>query len=49
MASFNSIDSVRKKIQTLQQATYEAEERAELLQEEADTERQARQRVTLSR
>lgn len=49
MASFASIDSVRRKILSLQQAAYEAEDRAELLQEEADTERQARQRVTAHR
>lgn len=46
MATFTSIDAVRRKIQTLQQAAYEAEDRAELLQEEADMERQARERVT---
>lgn len=47
MATLTSIDSVRRKIQTLQQATHEAEEQAELLREEADMERQARERVIL--
>lgn len=46
MAAFTSIDSVKKKIQTLQQVAYEAEDRAELLQGEADMERQAREMVT---
>lgn len=45
MATLISLDAVRKKIQTLQQLAYEAEERAELLQREADMERQARERV----
>lgn len=45
MATLTSIDAVRRKIQTLQQVAYEAEDRAELLQEEADMERQARERV----
>lgn len=47
MATFASMDAVRRKIQTLQQVAYEAEERAEMLQAEADMERQARERVTL--
>lgn len=46
MAALTSIDSVRRKIQSLQQVAYEAEDRAELLQQEADMERQARLRVT---
>lgn len=46
MATLTSVDAVRRKIQTLQQAAYEAEDRAELLQGEADMEREARGRVT---
>lgn len=40
-----SIDAVRTKILTLQQVVYEAEDRAEQLQGEADMERQARETV----
>lgn len=49
MAALTSIDAVRRKILTLQQVAYEAEDRAELLQGEADMERQARQRVNTRR
>lgn len=45
MAAFTTIDAVRRKIQTLQQAAYEAEDRAGLLLGEADMEKQARERV----
>lgn len=45
MAAFTSIDAVRRKIMTLQQAAYDAEDRAELLQVEADMERQHREGV----
>lgn len=47
MATLISIDAVRRKIQTLQQVAYEAEDRAELLLREADMESQAREAVTL--
>lgn len=47
MATLTSIDAVRRKIQNLQQQAYEAEDRAELFQTEADMERQARERVTI--
>ncbi|TNN22660.1 Tropomyosin alpha-4 chain [Liparis tanakae] len=46
MASLASMDAVRRKIQGLQLAAADAQERAELLQEEADTERHGRERVT---
>lgn len=49
MAALTSIDAVRRKILTLQQVAYEAEDRAELLQGEADMERQARERVNTPR
>lgn len=45
MATFMSIDAVRRKIQMLQQSAFEAEDRAELLLREADFERQARKGV----
>uniref|UniRef100_A0A1A8HPY6 Tropomyosin 2 (Beta) n=2 Tax=Nothobranchius TaxID=28779 RepID=A0A1A8HPY6_NOTKU len=45
MTTLASVDAVRRKIQGLQQVVYEAEDRAEFLQAEADMERQARQRA----
>lgn len=48
MATFASLDAVRRRIQSLQQAAFEAAERAELLREEADLERHDRERVTPS-
>lgn len=45
---YASVDAVRRKIQGLQQVAYEAEDRLGFLQAEADMERQARQRVTLT-
>lgn len=48
MAMYASVDAVKRKIQSLQQVAYEAEDRLGFLQMEADMERQARQRVTLT-
>uniref|UniRef100_A0AAQ4RQ93 Tropomyosin 2 (beta) n=1 Tax=Gasterosteus aculeatus aculeatus TaxID=481459 RepID=A0AAQ4RQ93_GASAC len=45
MATFASLDAVRRRIQSLQQAAFEAAERAELLREEADLERHDRERA----
>lgn len=45
MATLMSVEAVRRKILTLQQAAYDAEERAEMWEREADAERQARERV----
>lgn len=48
MAGATSLDSVRRKIQSLQQQADEAEGRAEGLQRELDTERQLREQVSES-
>ncbi|KAJ4918293.1 hypothetical protein JOQ06_003386, partial [Pogonophryne albipinna] len=45
MATFASMDAVRRKIQGLQQIALEAEEQAEMLQREADMERGGRARA----
>lgn len=45
MTALTSIDAVRRKILSLQQAADDAEDRAELLQMEADMERQGRKGV----
>lgn len=47
MTALTSIDAVRRKILSLQQAADDAEDRAELMQMEADMERQGRKGVKL--
>lgn len=46
MAALTSIDAVRRRIQSLQAAAEEAEDRAELLLRDAHLERRARDAVT---
>lgn len=45
MAGVNSLDAVKRKIQCLQQQADEAEDRAESLQKELDSERELREKV----
>lgn len=47
MTALTSIDAVRRKILSLQRAADDAEDRAELLQMEADMERQGRKGVKM--
>lgn len=45
MTGVNSLDSIKRKIQTLQQQADDAEDRAQLLQRELDNERDQRENV----
>lgn len=45
MAGLNSLDAVKRKIQTLQQQADEAEDQAQMLQRELDAERELREKV----
>lgn len=48
MASVNSLDAVKRKIQTLQQQADDAEDRAQGLQKQLDCERECRETVRQS-
>lgn len=48
MASVNSLDAVKRKIQTLQQQADDAEDRAQDLQRQLDSEREIREKVRQS-
>lgn len=48
MASVNSLDAVKRKIQTLQQQADDAEDRAQVLQRQLDSERELREKVRQS-
>lgn len=48
MASVNSLDAVKRKIQFLQQQADDAEDRAQVLQRQLDSEREIREKVRQS-
>lgn len=48
MASVNSLDAVKRKIQYLQQQADDAEDRAQVLQRQLDSEREIREKVRQS-